>query len=450
MTRTLLLALLLAVPIARPAAAFGQDVPARPLTLGDAARLGARQSAAAEVARYRATQADARVTQRRADLLPNASAYWQDGGRTFNTATFGIDFPSVPGQPALFDPNGQVLGPVRTPDVRARLSQTLFDAGAYERVKSASAAAKAMDADADNAAEQAAAAAALAYLRVQRADAQLRARLADSTLADSLLGIARDQLRAGVGVALDVTRAESQLAGIRAQIIAARNERDRSRLDLLRTLGLPLDAPVTLADSLAALPVADTLPSEPEALARALRTRPDLRAADQQYAAAERQAAAIRAERLPTVSAFGDRGFIGKTYGNLLGTYTWGIQLTLPLFDGLRREGRMEEQRAAAREVDVRRNDLRQQAAIEVRSALLDLASAREQVAASRERLRLAELEVAQARERFRAGVAGNADVITASLALTGARTQLNDALTAYQTARIALARAEGAVKELP
>ena len=61
-----------------------------------------------------------------------------------------------------------------------------------------------------------------------------------------------------------------------------------------------------------------------------------------------------------------------------------------------------------------------------------------------------AQQELTQARERFRAGVAGNADVITASLNLNGARNQIIDALTSYQAARVALARAQGAVTELP
>lgn len=109
----------------------------------------------------------------------------------------------------------------------------------------------------------------------------------------------------------------------------------------------------------------------------------------------------------------------------------------------------MQEQQAAAREIDARRRDLRQQVAVEVRSALLDLGSAREQVDAARERLRLGEQELAQARDRFAAGVAGNADVITASLALNGARNLLIDAETAYQAARVALARAEGNLTQL-
>ena len=72
----------------------------------------------------------------------------------------------------------------------------------------------------------------------------LEARLADSSLAADLLNIAQQQLRAGVGIALDVTRAQAQLASTRAQLIAARSERDRSQLDFLRALGLSLDAHV--------------------------------------------------------------------------------------------------------------------------------------------------------------------------------------------------------------
>jgi outer membrane protein TolC len=447
------LARALSVPIALAsvATATAQSQTGAPssLSLGDAARLAARQNAGAVAARYRAEQADARITQRRADLLPNVSASAVENGRTLNTATFGIDFPAPPGQPPVFDPDGQLEGPVNVLDTRAHFAQSLFDAGALGRVRSARAAAAASDFDAENAAEQAAAAAAVAYVRAARADAQLGARVADSSLAGALHRVAREQLTAGVGVGLDVTRAQSQLAAIRAQLISARNDRGRTRLELLRTLGLPLDTRLTLTDSLAALRTEEALPDENAAIAQALRSRPDLRSIDEQLAAVDRQTSAVRAERLPTVSAFGDYGSIGKNGGALLPTYNWGVQLSVPLFDGFRREGRVEEQTALHREIDVRRRDLREQAAVEVRTAVLDLASASEAVAAARERVRLAEQEVSQASERFRAGVAGNADVFTASISLNGARTQVVDALASYQSARIALARAQGAAREL-
>ena len=426
----------------------GQPAPVR-LTLGEAARLAAHQNAVAQGAQLRTEQARARVTQRRAELLPNVSASALQSGRTFNTVTFGITFPTPPGQAPFFNPKGQVEGPVNTIDLRGRVQTNLFDYGALQRVRSAQVAVGAASADAENAAEQAATQAVSAYLRALRSDAQLQARIADSTLATELLGISRSQLQAGVGVGLDVTRARSQLAGVHTQLIVARNERDRARLDLHRALNLPLETPMVLADSLSDVVTDELTFDEQAATQRALRDRPDIRAAEEQLRAARQSLSAIRSERLPSVSAFGDDGVIGKDLSRVLPTYTYGIQLSVPIFDGFRREGRIEEQSAVARELDVRRRDLEQQAAIEVRGALLDLASARQAVDAARERLALADQEVAQARERFRAGVAGNADVVTASLSLNGARSQYVDALTALQSARVTLARAEGAITQL-
>ena len=414
-----------------------------PLSLGDAARLAESRSASAVAARYRADQATARVTQARAELLPDFSAVALGNGRSFNTATFGIPLPG-------FDPNGSVISGVNTVDLRGHASINLLDLGALGRVRSARSMARASSANAASVAEEAATIAAIAYLSTQRADAQLAARLADSVLADSLVGIAQAQLTAGVGVALDVTRARAQLASVRTQLIVARNARDRTRLDLVRALGLPLGARVRLTDSLTENSVSDTTPSETAAIALALSERPDLRAADQRLTAARQGVSAIRSERLPRISAFGDEGWIGLDMEHMLNTYTWGIQLSVPIFDGLRREGRMEEQRATTREIEVRRRDLRQQAAIEVRGALLDLVSAREEVDAARVRLALAEQEVAQASDRFRSGVSGNADAITATLALNNSRNLMIDALTNYQVARVALAHSEGAVTKLP
>ena len=143
-------------------------------------------------------------------------------------------------------------------------------------------------------------------------------------------------------------------------------------------------------------------------------------------------------------------GGVGKNWGERLPTYAWGGQVSVGLFDGFRSEGRVPEQVAKARETEARVRDLREHSALDVRAALLDLAATREQLDAVRERLAFAEQEVAQAQERFRAGVAGNADVISALSSLNAARTLRNDVLAAYQSARVSLARAVGEVRQLP
>lgn len=426
-----------------------QQIPAMSLTLGDAARLAARQSAVARGARLRADEAESRVRQRKADLLPTITSYVQEAGRTFNTSTLGIDFPAPPGQSPIFDPKGQVEGPVNTLDVRGRVQQNLVDFGALGRVRSARAAARSSSADADAAAEQAATIATTAYVRAMRADADLRARQADSLLATELLGIAQAQLQAGTGVALDVTRARAQLAATRASVIASRTARDHAHIDLLRSLALPIGSDIVLADSLTTAIAPDLVPDEATLVAQAMRNRPDILAEEQRVRAAQQGLSAIKAERLPSLGLVADDGVIGKNGAKMLNTYTWGLQVTLPIFDGFRREARVQEQRSVIKEAELRQHDLEQQAQADVRGALLDLAGAREQLDAARERLRFAEQEVSQARDRFNAGVAGNADVVNASLALTSSRTLVNDAETAYQLARVSLARATGSVTSL-
>src|SRR5436190_20230563 len=240
----LTLALLVALLAFFARAASAQEVAADStvrLTLGEAVRIAARQNPQVGSARSRLGAAEARVTQHRADLLPTLSLDARQTGGTFNSAAlFPLDFPSAPGQPPLLDRNGSILGPLNVFDARAHVSQTLLDAGAIERLRGARTSVQAADADGSNVAETGGLIAANAYLAVLHADAVYGARLADSTLAAELLRIAQDQLRAGTGVALDVTRARSQLSGARTQLIVARNDRDRTRVELARSMGLPL------------------------------------------------------------------------------------------------------------------------------------------------------------------------------------------------------------------
>lgn len=428
------------------------------LTLGKAARLAAEQSGGVAVARVRVAQSEARALQRRGALIPDLAAGVAQSERTINSATFGFSFANpVTGQP-LLRPDGELIGPVPTVDLRYRVQAPLLDLGRYASWRAAQAVTGAASADVDVQADAAAALAAAVYVRAARADAQVSARQADSTLAADLLRIARDQLAAGVGIALDVTRAQSQLAAIRAQLLVARNERDRTLLELKRATGLPLDRAIVLQDSLAGLPREDggqlraTTSDETRltaAVREALSGRADLRALAAQERAQRDAARAIRWERTPQLGLVVDHGVLGRNWERLLPTYSWGVQLSVGLFDGFRREARLEEQVALARETDTRLRDLREQSALEVRASLLDLASAAEQLDAVQERLALAELEVQQARDRFQAGVAGNADVISALLSLNQARTLRNDALAAYQQARITQARAMGRIRQL-
>jgi outer membrane protein TolC len=132
-----------------------------------------------------------------------------------------------------------------------------------------------------------------------------------------------------------------------------------------------------------------------------------------------------------------------------IGTRQIAIQVTWPILDGFRREGRLAEQQAVLGESEVRQRDLRQQVSADVDAALLDLGSARAQQAVATERIQLAVEEVSQARQRFKAGVVGNIEVITAQESLLRARDADIDARFAAVSARIALARSVGSARTL-
>jgi outer membrane protein len=440
--RSALLTVLLAVSVAH-----AQAPPPITLTMNQAALRATEQGLASVASGLRAAQVEARVNQRRADLLPNVTSIIETNSRSFNTSTLGLNFPSLPGQPPFFDPDGQVVGPVPVSDARVRVQQTVFDGAVLARLRLARAQGATGRTEAAFTRAAASTQAAVAYVRVLRAEAVFDARSADSTLAADLLRIARETLRAGTGVALDVTRAESQLIGIRSQLIGARVERDKAWLEFRRLINLPLDQPVQLVDTIGGKNT--PLPTEIEALANAQRFRPEVKVIDAQIEAAHLSSSAIRAERLPTVSAVADNGFIGKDPTRLLNTWTYALRVSVPVFEGMRRQARQSEQSLSEQELQVRRADLLAQVGVDVRSSLLDASAAEEGVAAARERLRLAEQEVAQSRDRFRAGVSGNLDVTSALLTLSNARTQLVDALASRHLARVSIARAQGTVASL-
>jgi outer membrane protein len=429
------LAGLAAAPVAAQAPA-----PVR-LSFADAVGRAAGTAPAVELAGLRLSEADARVRQARSALLPSFSVAGAWVNRNFNKDALGIPF-VLPGPnpvPAFNDY-----------DARLTATQTLFDFSSAARVRAARAQANGTGADRSVVVEGAAQAAAVAYLRAARATASADARRADSSIAAELVRLAAAQKAAGVSAAIDVTRARTQLAVAEGLLIVAQNERDRARIDLARALGIDPATPIQLADTLASSLGAADVPAERDAVvARALATRPDLLAEAARGVAARRTSTAIAAERLPRISVEGDYGVNGLTVPNAIATRQLALQVSIPILDGFRREGRLAEQDAIAQESVVREKDLRQQIAADVDAALLELRSASAQQTIAAERLRLAEDELAQARERFAAGVAGNIEVITAQASLIQARDADIDTRFSAALARVALAGAAGVARTL-
>jgi outer membrane protein len=421
---------------ASPLLAQAPATPTGPIRLIDAINLGRRQGVDAVIARLNVRAANARTGQRRADLLPNIGGRASLTRQTVNLDEFGIPVASG------------VTEPFDIYNLQIRASQTLFDASVIARLRAGRDTAIAAGLDAQAVGEIAGATAGLAYLRVLSADETVRAREADSTVAADLLGQARQLVQAGVNPAIDATRSEVSFAAVRTQLEIARNNADGARLDLLRALDLPSGSRLELADSLGLAPL--EIPRRPDEAARfALEHRAELAAERARTQSARRSLRAIRYENLPSLSANGAYTESGQETGTLAGSYNLQLLLNVPILDGFRRQNRSKEQSAKVQIQEVREHALANQIETEARQAVLDVSSAEQQVAIALERVRLAATELAEAQQRFQAGVAGSVETTNAQSSVISAHDALIQARVNYGSARVRAYRALGVIDQL-
>lgn len=394
-------------------------------------------AARAELAREAARAAQARQRQALAPLLPNIDSSYTFRSFTNNLASFGIQFPAVPG---LAFP--VFVGPIEVQDARASAAQSLFDLAAIRRWQAARAQTRAAIQEQEEAVLKTKAAAARAYLNAVRADAALEAARANVALAERILKMAQSQKEAGTGTGIEVTRAAAVLEQERQRLIAAQEDRAAARLALLRAMNADLDTELELTGQLTYRPA--EIPDPARALEIARQLRPELKAQAERTRAAGLGAAAAKWERLPAARAFGDYGVIGRTGSVYLPTRTAGVQVSVPLWDGGRRDARRAEAAAVERAEEIRARDLARQVELEVRLAIERLKSAESQVAAARETLAQAERELGQAERRVAAGVATPLEVTDAQARVARAREAVVAATFRQKEALIALGEAAG------
>jgi outer membrane protein TolC len=387
--------------------------------------------------------AQSRALQARAALLPNLDASVSEQNQTRNLAAFGIKI-AVP-IPGFSIP--ELAGPFSVFDARASATQTIFDFGAIRRLQSSRVAVQVAGSESDAARDQVARLVALQYLGALRAAARVGSTEADVNLASSLLDLATNQKDAGTGTGIEVTRAKVQLSQARQQLLLAQNDLRQAQLELLRTIGLPLSTPVRLTGSMNLKPAEDA--TAEKALDVALRTRSDWQAQQKREEAARLAYSGVKMERLPSVVGFADYGTIGNSLSHTIPTRTYGLSVRVPVFDGGRRDARRSESLTQYQQERLRTADLRRQIDLEVRLALDDLASSRDQVAVAAEGLTQAEAEVEQAQRRYKAGVTSSVEVTDAQTRVARARDNHIAALFLMNRACLDLWQAMGTIRQM-
>jgi outer membrane protein TolC len=181
------------------------------------------------------------------------------------------------------------------------------------------------------------------------------------------------------------------------------------------------------------------------ALQRAFQNRLDLQAAASGVRVAESGVKAARAERLPNLTVNADFGAAGLTPSReTTGVYSVAGTLTVPLYEGGRIGGDIQEANAALHQRKAEFEDLRGQVDQDIRQAFIDLNLAADQVSVAKSNVGLAHDTLTQSIDRFRVGVADTVEVVQSEQALAQADDDYITAVYQHNLAKVSLARAMG------
>jgi len=250
---------------------------------------------------------------------------------------------------------------------------------------------------------------------------------------------------AGTGIDLDVLRAQVQLQQERQQLVQAQNAEAKDKIQLNRVMNEPAGQQLELIDT---VPFAqfDAMPLD-DALKLAYDRRKDLRGYQAQLEVAQATQKAVKFERLPTLGIGGFYGVVDVVGSVSHGEYAAAGQMSIPLFEEGQLRGQKEVAIAQTRALQQRIADTRAAIEGEIRSSMLDVQSAAELVKVAHSNVELAGEALADATQRFTAGVDDNLPVVQAQSRLATAQAQVIQAEFQYNYAKLTLARDTGVVE---
>jgi outer membrane protein len=408
------------------------------LTLGQAVSLALKQNPTQQIAVLNAAESiqDKNIT--RSDLLPQANLKVTDSANRINLqAQFGGHVPA--GFP-------HHIGPYQIFSAGPTFGSSVFDFSLWKKYQAAQSMVVASKAQSLSTREQVILLVVSQYIGTLRAAANVQASHSRVELAQALYDQAADLQKEGVGTGIDTLRANVELQNQKQRLMEAQNDREAGLFGLSKLLNLDPRQKIEPADSLS---FSDTpQPDVDASIDQALADREEWKAIEADEKAAKYEKQSAQYSRLPSVRFDGNWAYLGSSSTTGIPTYLYQASVVTPIFTGGRIRAEITKADLELQKVDQQKADLRNQIALDVKTSLLNLESARSEVQVANLGVKLAQEEVAQARDRFQAGVANNIEVIQAQDSLSRADDNQILALYRYNQARADFARSIGQMEK--
>ena len=408
------------------------------LTLDQSVGLALKQNPTAQIAIITAAESVQDKNVARAALLPQATLNVTDTVERLNLQAFLGE--RIPGFP-------EHAGPFQVFSAGPAVNAQIFDLTLFRRYQAARETANASKADSLSTREQVILLVVSQYIGTLRNVANVQASESRVELAQALYDQAADLQKEGVGTGIDTLRANVELQNEKQRLLEAQADRETSLFGLSRLLNLDPRQTIELADSLSFF---DTPQPEVSAsLDSALGTRQEWKALQERVKAAGLDKRASQSSRLPDLSFTGNWAYLGGSSTSGIPTYNYEAMVSVPLFTGGRIHAEIVKANLEIQKLQQQEDDLRNSIALDVKTALINLDSARNQVTVANLGVQLSKEEVDQARDRFKAGVANNIEVIQAQDSLARANDNQIAALYRFNQARADYARSIGQMEKV-
>lgn len=241
--------------------------------------------------------------------------------------------------------------------------------------------------------------------------------------------------QAGTRADYDLLRAQVDAANQEPAVVAAANDYELALLDLKRLVNAPLDQPLELTTPLIAED--GTIPVVVEGDLSAAE-RPAVAAAEATVRVQQQLLKAAKADRWPTLSVsstFSEQAFPTAVFpfdATFRRNWNAAVKLSVPLFNGLRTEGTVARYRAQLERATANRDNMREQAAIDLTRARGELQRTQTLLLARRETVQQAARAQHIAQVRYSNGLSTQLEVSDARLLLQQAEVNEAQAMRDY------------------
>jgi outer membrane protein TolC len=449
--RTFLALMWLALPLTSPGQSVQGSVPegtasATPIPLGffDAINRGLKANLGLLTSQQSSEEARAQRVRALSALLPQLDGNLSMTEQQLNLQALGFN---VKLPPVLGFQIPTIVRPYSYQSALLNASVNVFDYRLISNLRAARESQKVAQLSVSNARDLVVQAVGNAYLQIIADAARITSTQAQIDADNAVYNNAVARHDAGTAIGIDVLRSQVELKQRQQQLVVVANQFEKDKLSLGRLIGLPIGQDFTVTDPSPPLPL--EAQSLKEALDKAYQHRPDFQAAKARVTAAQFTLRGAKAERYPTLSVggyYGDEGL--RLASNSHGVFNAGGSIKFNVFDGGRIKADVLDDNA---ELTNRRNELenlRGQIDFDVRSALLDLKAAADQVEVAKSNQQLAGESLQQSRDRFTAGVTNSVEIVQAQQAVAAADENLIGAQFQYNVAKVSLARAVGMANE--